>query len=198
MKIIVLWYEKEKRKSVKMTIICKSFYSKNTLDVAKSLLGCVLCREFDSGDVLKGMIVETEAYTQEDPACHAFRGKTKRAATLFKSPGLAYVYLIYGMYNCMNVVTEEEGRGCAVLIRAIEPIGDFGGTNGPGKLCRAMEITRELNEVDLTSPLSALRIEEGKTVPESEIVCTTRIGISSGTELKWRFYIKNNHWVSKF
>ena len=197
MKIIVLWYEKEKRKSVRMTIISKDFCSNNTLEVAKSLLGCVLCREFDSGKVLRGMIVETEAYTQEDPACHAFRGKTKRASTLFKAPGLSYVYLIYGMYNCMNVVTEEEGRGCAVLIRAVEPMGDFSGTNGPGKLCRAFEITRELNEVDLTSSSSVLRIERGEEVFESDIVCTTRIGIKAGADLKWRFYIRNNPWVSK-
>lgn len=195
--LIVLLREILKRKSVKMTIIEKSFYSRNTLDVAKSLLGCILCKKMETGDVLRGIIVETEAYTQEDPACHAFRGITKRSSTLFKAPGLAYVYLIYGMYNCVNVVTEKEGRGCAVLIRALEPIGNFTGTNGPGKLCRVMGITRELNEIDLTSSLSELWIEYGKSVSKNNIISAPRIGIKVGVDLKWRFYIKNNQWVSK-
>lgn len=180
-----------------MTIIKKDFYSRNTLDVAKSLLGCILCKKMDTGDVLRGIIVETEAYTQEDPACHAFRGMTKRASTLFKAPGLAYVYLIYGMYNCVNVVTEEEGRGCAVLIRALEPIGMLEKTNGPGKLCRTFKITRALNEVDLTSYESGLWIEYGKNISQSDIVSASRIGIKVGVDLKWRFYIRNNSWVSK-
>ena len=180
-----------------MTIICKDFYSRNTLEVAKSLLGCVLCKKMDTGNVLRGIIVETEAYTQEDPACHAFRGKTKRSSTLFKAPGLAYIYLIYGMYNCVNVVTEEEGRGCAVLIRALEPVENSLGTNGPGKLCKSFGITRALNEVDLTSSDSELWIEYGKNISKSDIISTTRIGIKVGVDLKWRFYIKDNSWVSK-
>ena len=168
-----------------MTIVCKSFYSKNTLDVSKSLLGCVLCREFDSGDVLKGMIVETEAYTQEDPACHAFRGITKRAAMLFKSPGLAYVYLIYGMYYCLNFVTQEEGFPAAVLIRSVHMTDiDDKKLNGPGKLCRFLGITKEHNNIDLLTSKDFYVSDKGLSLP---FKTTSRIGISAGQDRQWRF-----------
>lgn len=176
-----------------MAILKRSFYLKNTLAVAKNLLGLVLCRRI--GDkVYKGIIVETEAYTQDEPACHAFKGITPRCEVMFKEGGFAYVYFTYGMHYCVNVVTEKEGKGCAVLIRALEPIG-FDGTNGPAKLCKVLNITRELNGVDLTSEDSPMWIERGKK--PAEIVETTRIGIKLAADYPWRFYIKNNKWVSK-
>lgn len=174
----------------------RDFYNRNTLDVAKDLLGHKLCREIN-GEVLSGIIVETEAYTANDPACHAFRGKTPRSATLFKTPGLAYVYFTYGMHHCFNVVTEEEETAGAVLIRALEPLGDLADTNGPAKLCKQMSITRELNEVDLTCKTSCLWIEEGIEVPKSKIYTTTRIGIKQAADYPWRFYVKDNKFVSK-
>lgn len=179
-----------------MTIISNDFYERNTLEVAKSLLGCVLCRRTDD-EVMRGVIVETEAYTQDEPSCHAYRGRTKRSETLFKKPGLAYIYFIYGMYHCMNVVTEKEGRGCAVLIRALEPVENLDDTNGPGKLCREMQITRELNEADLTSKKSNLWIEKGSEIQNTEIIQTVRIGIKQAVDYRWRFYVKNSKWVSK-
>lgn len=172
------------------------FYNRNTLKVAKDLLGCKLCREID-GKVLSGIIVETEAYTQNDPACHAYRGKTPRAITLFKQPGIAYVYFTYGMHYCFNVVTEEKETAGAVLIRALEPIGELCNTNGPAKLCRELQITKELNEADLTSPKSCLWLEEGIKVPKNKIHATTRIGIKQAADYPWRFYVKNNKFVSK-
>lgn len=176
-----------------MAILKRSFYLKNTLAVAKNLLGSVLCRRI--GDkVYKGIIVETEAYTQDEPACHAFKGITPRCEVMFKEGGFAYVYFTYGMHYCVNVVTEKEGKGCAVLIRALEPIG-FDGTNGPAKLCKVLNITRELNGVDLTSEDSPMWIERGKK--PAEIVETTRIGIKLAADYPWRFYIKDNKWVSK-
>ncbi len=178
-----------------MEILKRGFYNRDTLVVAKDLLGCKLCRRID-GKVYEGIIVETEAYTQKDPACHAFRGKTPRAVTLFKQPGIAYVYFIYGMYNCFNVVTEPEETAGAVLIRALEPV-NVENTNGPGKLCRAMNITRELNEVDLTSKNSDIWLEACKKYDESEIIITTRIGIKQAKDYLWRFYVKNNEFVSK-
>jgi len=179
-----------------MNIPDREFYNRNTLEVAKDLLGCKLCRKV-GGQTFCGMIVETEAYTQNDPACHAFKGKTPRAATLFKQPGIAYVYFIYGMYHCFNVITEPEETAGAVLIRALEPIQPLSNTNGPGKLCREMNITKELNEVDLTSPDSGLWIEKGIKIPENKIVTTTRIGIKLASDYPWRFYIKDNSFVSK-
>jgi len=177
-------------------ILKRDFYERNTLLVAKELLGCRLSRQV--GDtVLSGIIVETEAYTQDDPACHAFKGKTPRAVTLFKKAGLAYVYFIYGMYHCVNVVTEPEETAGAVLIRALEPIAPTQNTNGPGKLCRELKITKELNEIDMTSAKAGMWIEKDKIIPEKEIVTTSRIGIKLAAEYPWRFYIKNNPFVSR-
>lgn len=173
--------------------LTQEFFERDTLVVAKDLLGAVLCRQID-GVVKKGIIVETEAYTQEDPSCHAFR-RTKRSETMFKDAGLSYVYFTYGIHHCMNIVTEPKERGCAVLIRALEPImGDLENTNGPAKLCKQMQITKELNEIDLINS-DVLWIEKG--IAPSEVVTTTRIGITQATDYPWRFYIKDNKWVSK-
>lgn len=174
----------------------RDFYNRNTLKVAKELLGYKLCRKIN-GKVLSGIIVETEAYTQNDPSCHAYRGKTPRSITLFKQPGLAYVYFTYGMHHCFNVVTESEETAGAVLIRALEPIEPLSSTNGPARLCREMQITRELNEVDLTSKKSCLWIEEGIKISKNQIHTTTRIGITQAADYPWRFYVKDNQFVSK-
>jgi len=179
-----------------MGIIFQDFYNRKTIEVAKDLLGCKLNRRVGN-EVLSGIIVEAEAYTQNDPACHAYKGKTPRAITLFKQPGIAYVYFIYGMYHCMNVVTEEYDRAGAVLIRALEPIAPVKNTNGPGKLCKALNITKEFNETDITSENSDLWIEEGIIVPKKQIITTTRIGIKHAVDYPWRFYIKDNKFVSK-
>ncbi len=179
-----------------MGILAKNFFNRNTLEVARELLGCKLSRKFN-GKVLSGVIVETEAYTRDDPACHAFNGKTPRSLTLFKQPGIAYVYMIYGMYHCLNFVTEPEDTAGAVLIRALEPISPLENTNGPGKLCREMNITRELNEVDITGENSVIRVENHLKVPAKNIITTTRIGIKKAVDFPWRFYIKDNLFVSK-
>ncbi|MFH0702495.1 MAG: DNA-3-methyladenine glycosylase [bacterium] len=174
----------------------RDFYNRNTLEVAKDLLGCKLSRRIN-GEILSGIIVETEAYTQNDPACHAYRGKTPRSVTLFKQPGIAYVYFIYGMYHCFNVVTEPENTAGAVLIRALEPIYPVKNTNGPGKLCRELNITKKLNEIDLTDYNSDLWIEKHLSIQNQEIVSATRIGIKQASDFPWRFYIKNNPFVSR-
>lgn len=177
-------------------IIPAEFYNQDTLTVARNLLGCILHHRIDTGEILSGIIVETEAYTQNDPACHAFKGKTPRSATLFGPCGKAYVYLIYGMYHCFNVVTEPENTAGAVLIRALEPIPPLNHTHGPGRLCKSMKITKELNECDLTSIKKPLFITFGDKIPANKIKETTRIGIKLATDYKWRFYIKNNSHVS--
>lgn len=187
--------EQETLKNKRISL-SREFYARNTLEVAKDLLGCKLCRKIN-GEVLSGIIVETEAYTQDDPACHAFKGKTPRAITLFKKPGIAYVYFVYGMHYCFNVITELEETAGAVLIRAIEPMGPLCKTNGPAKLCREMQITKEFNEVDLTCEKSLLWIEKGIKIPENKIYTTTRIGIKQAADYPWRFYVKENPFVSK-
>lgn len=173
---------------------------------AKRLLGCMLEREVD-GQLLRVKIVETEAYDQTDPASHSVTGREGRAATMFGPAGRSYVYFTYGMHFCCNVVTGSEGYGSGVLLRAAEPLGDVtpflarrGGksgfllTNGPAKLCQALAITRELDGHDLT--MSPLRLILQPALSREQIVTTTRIGIAKAVETPWRFYIKDNPYVS--
>ena len=151
------------------------------------------------------MIVETEAYLANDPSCHGFRGETPRNRPMFGDPGHAYIYFIYGMYHCFNVVTAPVGVGEAVLIRALEPVegmalmekrrqGKKDLAGGPGKLVIAMGITRQMNGSSLmTGPLKIMRGDMKKR----PIVTTTRIGISSGHHLPLRFYLKGNPFISR-
>lgn len=192
----------------------RAFFAQPTLQVARALLGQWLMIQHDSDHPpIVTRIVETEAYTQDDPACHAFKGPTPRAKSLFGPPGLAYVYLIYGMYHCLNVVTAPTGEGGAVLFRALEPVfhpqhpTGFETlkpaqsplqTHGPGRLCKALGITKALhNELDMTHPQSPLRLlPSGNHLPDKAVMITTRIGISKATDYPWRFYVKDNRWVS--
>jgi len=191
--------------------------------IAPALLGCTLVRQLASGERLRGRIVETEAYAPGDPACHAYRKRTERNGAMFAAGGHSYVYLIYGMYHCFNVVTDAEGVGSAVLIRALEldphPILEQGLTPteprrsprsrwhrlaaGPGKLCRALAIDRSLNDRPLV-PESGLwierrtpEVEEAIGAGEMPIVQTTRIGLSQGQEYPWRWYLQQSPAVSK-
>jgi len=151
-----------------------------------------------------GVIVETEAYRPEDPACHAYNGPTMRNRNIFAGPGIAYVYVSYGIHHLLNAVCEGEGVGSAVLIRALRPVDgtDLMRTrrarpkdlcNGPGRLTQALGVGIELDGLDLTDgPLSIAAAPE----PEGEIVATTRIGISRGVELPWRYLILDEKTVS--
>ncbi len=170
------------------------------MEVARGLLGCRLVIDPGSGDKVVATLVEVEAYLGlQDPASHAYRGPTPRAAIMFGPPGRLYVYLIYGMHHCMNVVVEAEGKAAAVLLRAIEPVaGIEGRTQGPGLLCRALHIDRRHNGVDLTgdtlfltAPAQAARIA---------IVKRPRVGVDYAGH--WarrllRFYVKGNAFVSR-
>jgi DNA-3-methyladenine glycosylase len=158
----------------------RDFYARPCLEVAEALLGKWLVHRMGRR-LLDGRIVEVEAYIgQEDQACHARFGRTERASVLFGPPGHAYVYLIYGMYDCFNVVAEPEHAPAAVLVRAVEPgRGVTGKTDGPGKMCRAMHITRAHNRLDLTS--SHLWLED-RGEPKPRIVATERIGVEYAGE----------------
>lgn len=176
----------------------KKFYQEKTIHVARNILGCILCRRMPDGGIFKGKIVEAEAYTQDEPSCHAYHGKTKRSSTMFKSAGIAYIYFTYGMYHCLNIITEREGFGSGVLIRAIEPLSNnFTNTNGPAKLCRELNITRDLNETDVCTKKSVLWTEYGEEIDDKDVIRTTRIGIKQAADLPWRFYIRDNKFVSK-
>ena len=195
-----------------MARLGRGFYQQPTLQMARDLLGKQLVRILN-GQRLSGIIVEAEAYIGEaDRACHASRGRTPRTEVMYGPPGHAYVYFIYGMHHCFNVVTEEEGFPAAVLIRALEPLEglewmrrhrpgrpDDQLTNGPGKLCAALAIDRTLNGVDLCTS-RVFFIEEGRTVADEGIATSPRIGIRSDEVARsrpWRFYIKGNRCVSR-
>lgn len=178
-----------------------AFFERDTVQVAQELLGHLLIL-YDPGSSLyvPYRIVETEAYTDEDPACHAYGRRHGRAETLYKQAGLAYVYFIYGMYFCLNVVAKTEGRAGAVLFRAVEPLhADYRilKTHGPGRLTKALGITKALhNEVLLTSPDSPLFLAQGQKTDKMSIITTTRIGIRKAADYPWRFYIRDNPYVS--
>ncbi len=182
-----------------------TFLRKPASIVAPLLLGCILEREVD-GTILRVKIVETEAYDQTDAASHSYKGQTPRTDIMFGDAGHLYVYFTYGMHYCCNVVTDVEGIGSAVLIRAVEPLDGLeymlnrrrrGGvelTNGPAKLCQALAIDKQLNGHDLRA--SPLKLIIQKPINKSRITQTKRIGISRAKNMPWRFYITGNEYVS--
>lgn len=189
----------------------RSFYSRSALDVANDLLGKVLIRRLGRRK-LAGRIVETEAYVgPHDLACHASKGHTPRTAVMFGPPGFAYVYMIYGFYFCLNVVTEPEGYPAAVLIRAVEPLEGVDlmkklrshpvrHTNiasGPGKLCMAMSIDKKLNGADLLG--TTIWIED-RAIDRGAILASPRVGVDYAGEYKdkpWRFFVDGSPHVSR-
>jgi DNA-3-methyladenine glycosylase len=192
----------------------RSFYEQPTVDVARALLGTIVCRTLPSGQRLSGIVVETEAYLTGDPASHAYRGKTPRNAVMFGPAGHAYIYISYGIHAMLNFVTAGKGIAEAVLIRALEPVdgletmralrkgieGRYSLTSGPGKIGQALALTVKAdNGLNLTDPHSALHVlpRPGTTSVPIEIVTTPRIGISAGIDEPWRFYVKGNRHVSR-
>ncbi|MDB5051813.1 MAG: 3-methyladenine glycosylase [Fibrobacteres bacterium] len=192
-----------------------SFYARSTVEVARDLLGTVLVHDSPQGRAA-GRIVETEAYLRDDPACHASRGPTSRNRPMFGPPGHAYLYLIYGMYHCFNVVTAPRGTGEAVLIRALEPVEGMAlmarrrGTDkpkalcsGPGKLVIALGMGMSLNGADLRRgplailPSASYPFPAGEDPSLGNIKVTTRIGITQAAHLPLRFYLEGNPFISK-
>lgn len=192
----------------------KYFYQQDAVTLGKLLLGKLLVHNI-GGVELSGKIVETEAYIgKHDEAAHSFKGKKGRAEIMFKEGGYLYVYFIYGVHYCCNVVAGKYDEGEAVLIRALEPVNEknqmfhnrFGYeekitekkminvSNGPGKVCSALKIDKKHNGIDLTENL--IYILDNKNLPSEDIITTTRIGISKAVNLPYRFYIKDNPYIS--
>ena len=185
-----------------------AFYDRPTEIVSRELLGTVLECTTPEG-VTRGVIVETEAYLgPDDPACHAVAGVTVRTQHLFGPPGMAYVYLIYGMYWCFNAVTRERGHGSAVLVRAVAPTDgvdlmrrrrpkvkrDRDLTNGPGKLCLAMGIVGSMSGESLRA--GPIVIRAGSAVDDADVVVTPRIGITRAAEWPLRYLVRDDPHVS--
>jgi len=191
----------------------RDFFKQDAVTLAKDLLGKILVRKVE-GRTINSLITETEAYVgPEDKGSHAYNNKrTKRTETMFKEGGHAYIYLIYGMYNCLNIVCSEKDKPEAVLIRAVEPLNEIEYirmnrkiksnkvedlTNGPGKLCQALDIDTSLDGIDLLNN-SVLYIQDN--LSNHEIVASKRINIDYAGEYAnklWRFYIKGNKFISK-
>ena len=187
----------------------RSFFARPSPEVGPDLLGRILVRRLGDGRLLSARIVETEAYQEDDPASHSYRGRTNRTEVMFGPPGHLYVYFTYGMHHCMNVVTGSDGEGSAVLLRAAEPLEGVQemvrrrGTDdpralcsGPGRLCQALGIARQENGLDLMRG-HELWLLEGTPVPPSGIDIGSRVGIRSGTEHPWRFSVHGDRFVSR-
>ena len=186
--------------------LSRDFYNRPTLDVCQDILGKYIV--FNQSDCkLSAKIVEVEAYIgTNDPASHAFRGKTARNRPMFGPPGFSYIYLIYGMYHCFNIVTESEGQAAAILLRGAEPDEgidffrfyskvrkDYQLLNGPGKFCRSFNMNLEQNNIDLTGKLIDLEDRNHKV---AKIKKSSRIGIKDGQDKLWRFYDNDSSAVS--
>jgi DNA-3-methyladenine glycosylase len=197
-------------------VISADWLDRAAIVVAPALIGCTLVRQLPDGRQLRGRIVETEAYQAGDPACHAYRKQTKRNQIMFGAAGYVYVYLIYGIYHCVNIVTDRAGSPSAVLIRGLElDEATFSLTPkckepparvaaGPGKLCRAMQIDLDLYGTKLELG-QAMWLESrspdwqaGLDLGEIELVQTTRIGLTQGVDLPWRWYVKGCKAVSRW
>ncbi|MBI4002063.1 MAG: DNA-3-methyladenine glycosylase [Nitrospira defluvii] len=172
-------------------ILPRQYFARPTLEVARSLIGKYLVRDNGQG-LIAGKIIEVEAYVgPEDKACHASKGRTQRTDVMFGPAGVVYVYLIYGMYHCLNVVTEREDFPAAVLIRAIEIDGRL--IDGPGRLCRELGIDRTLNRHDLTQGESLWLEERNSTSTHKTIGAFPRIGVDyagSWAQKLWRFRLQ--------
>ncbi len=200
-----------------MSRLPRSFFARDTRLVARDLLGMRLVRVLENGSRLSGIIVETEAYRPGDAAAHAYRGQTARNTPMFMQPGVAYVYFIYGMHYCFNVVTESAGVPAAVLVRALEPAqgleimrsnrarpdhapADRDLCRGPARLCQALAIDRAFSGYDMLQAGSRLFIERGRRIADDKVRVSPRIGVKGdevARAVEWRWLIADSPFVSR-
>jgi DNA-3-methyladenine glycosylase len=187
----------------------RSFFGRTSLDVARDLLGRHLVKTIPDGSRLVARLVEVEAYRQDDPASHSYRGRTPRTDVMFGPPGYLYVYFTYGMHYCMNVVTGREGEGSAVLLRAAEPLEGVeemarrrGVANprlllaGPARMCEAFGVSWEHNGLDLADG-GAMHLERGDRVRGDRVVAGPRVGITAAVDQPWRFVVRDSPYLSR-
>ena len=179
-------------------ILNKDFFSRHASVVAPELIGCLIVRLHNGKKILEGLIVETEAYSQEEEACHGFNKRTKANQTLFGEPGLFYIYRSYGMHYCLNLVTDKNNFASGVLIRSVfisqeeERVA-----SGPGLLTKKFQIDSKLNSLKSYNNNFLKIFTRHIKIDNEELVQTTRIGISKAVDLKWRWYLKRSRSVSK-
>ena len=176
----------------------KNFFYRHSKLVAPDLIGCYLIKKNNDKELVKGIIVETEAYSQEEEACHGYRKITKSNKSLFGKPGTFYIYKTYGIHHCLNVVTDKENFASGVLIRAVFiPQKNERLASGPGLVTKTFGIDISFNSLEVLNN-NSLWISQRNSIPEEkDLIQTTRIGISKAKNIKWRWYLKNSRSVSK-
>ena len=184
---------------IKENLFPKNFFYRHSKLVAPDLIGCYLIKKNDNNkDQVKGLIVETEAYSQEEEACHGYRKITKSNQSLFGKPGTFYIYKSYGIHHCLNIVTDKENFASGVLIRAVfisksnERLA-----SGPGLVTRTFGVDLSFNSLEVLNNKSLWISQRNTTLKGKDLIQTTRIGISKAKNIKWRWYLKNSRSVSK-
>jgi len=182
---------------IKENLFPKNFFYRHSKLVAPDLIGCYLIKN-NKNDLVRGLIVETEAYSQEEEACHGYRTTTKSNKSLFGKPGTFYIYKSYGIHHCLNIVTDKENFASGVLIRAVfisksnERLA-----SGPGLVTRAFGIDLSFNSLEVLNNKSLWISQRDTTLNAKDLIQTTRIGITKAKNIKWRWYLKNSRSVSK-
>ena len=187
-----------KIKNKAISLLKKEFFARPSHLVAPNLIGCFLIKRISKNKYLSGVIVETEAYSQEEPSCHGFSGKTQKNSTLFGEPGNFYIYLSYGIHNCVNIVTGKKNWANGVLLRSIAIKGeDERIASGPGLLAKRFGLDRKHNNL-LLSPENDFWLAERVDFKKmGKIIQTTRIGISQAKDIPWRWYLESSRSISK-
>jgi len=190
--------KKNKGKLKLNQVLTKNFFARHSSIVAPLLIGCKLVRRNDDNQILQGIIVETEAYSQEDEACHGFNKRTNSNEVLFGEPGNFYIYRSYGIHHCLNIVTHKNNFASGVLIRSIFINNeDERVASGPGLITKKFFINKEFNGLKSFDNAYLKIIKRDIKVSEEDLMQTTRIGISKAKDLKWRWYLKSSRSISK-
>ena len=188
----------DKYLKIEKLLFQKNFFYRHSKLVAPDLIGCYLIRENNEKNQIKGTIVETEAYSQEEEACHGYNKKTRSNKYLFGEPGTFYVYKSYGIHHCLNIVTDKENFASGVLIRAVFiPHKNERLAAGPGLVTKTFSIDTSFNSLEVLNNKSLWISQKDSTIEKKDIIQTTRIGISKSKNIKWRWYLKNSRSVSK-
>ena len=190
---------KNRKLNEKKNILPKEFFYRPAEQVAPDLIGSMLVRRLPSGNLCSGFIVETEAYSQLEPGCHGYRKRTKKNNTLFGEPGNLYVYITYGIYHCVNIVTDRSEWASGVLLRSIEiPGEDERIASGPGLIARRFELNISHDNLPISIENGIWLVRKARPINKvNDILQTTRIGISAGQDIAWRWYLKSSRSVSK-